>query len=168
MELHGRVWKLGDDVDTDVIVAGRYLHLSDPQELAKHCLEDVRPDFVTGVRPGDIVVGGRNFGCGSSREHAPLALKAAGASCVIAASFARIFYRNALNIGLPIFECPEAAADVKEGASVAVDTSAGKIIDLTTGKSYAASTFPPFIEELITCGGLISYIRRKLRQEGDS
>lgn len=168
MELRGRVWKLGDDVDTDVIIAGRYLHLSDPQELAKHCLEDVRPDFVTGVRPGDIVVGGRNFGCGSSREHAPLALKAAGASCVIAESFARIFYRNALNIGLPIFECPEAAAAVQEGAGVAVDTSAGKITDLTTGKSYAASPFPPFIEELIICGGLISYIRKKLRQEGDS
>ena len=134
MKLSGKVWKFGADVDTDAIIPARYLNTSDPQELAGHCMEDADPSFPARVRPGDIIVAGKNFGCGSSREHAPMAIKAAGVSCVIAGTFARIFYRNAFNIGLPIFESPEAAAEINEGDEVEVDAVSGLITDHTTGR----------------------------------
>ncbi len=162
MTITGRVWKYGDNVDTDVIIPARYLNISEPQELARHCLEDLDPAFAAGVRPGDIVVAGANLGCGSSREHAPLAIKAAGVACVVAESFARIFYRNAINIGLPILECPAAASAATAGQTLEIDLAEGSIRNLDTGESYRAAPYPPFMLDLIAAGGLIEYTRRKL------
>lgn len=159
MKLRGRIFKYGDNVDTDVIIPARYLNTSDASELARHCMEDIDAGFAAAARPGDIIVAGRNFGCGSSREHAPLAIKASGVSCVIAATFARIFYRNALNIGLPILECPEAAAAIAAGDNVAVDLGAGTIMDETTGMTFRAEPFPPFMQDLIAAGGLAAYMK---------
>ena len=161
MNAKGKVFKYGDNVDTDVIIPARYLNSSDPAELAIHCMEDIDRDFVKKVKPGDIVVALKNFGCGSSREHAPIALKASGVSCVIAATFARIFYRNSINIGLPILECPEAAEGIAAGDTVSVDFDSGIITDETTGKTYQAHPFPPFIKNIITSGGLMESISRK-------
>jgi len=158
----GRVWKYGDNVDTDVIIPARYLNDSNPAALAAHCMEDLDSTFATGVRKGDIVVAGANFGCGSSREHAPLAIKAAGVSCVIAASFARIFYRNAINIGLPILECPAAAAAAAKGDEIAVDYESGTVKNRSKGTTYAAAPFPPFLRKLIASGGLVEYERARL------
>ena len=172
MKLQGTVFKYGDNVDTDVIIPARYLNMSDARELARHCMEDLDAGFAEAVKPGDVIVAGRNFGCGSSREHAPLAIKASGVSCVIAATFARIFYRNALNIGLPILECPEAAAAMAAGDKVSVDLGEGLIADETTGQRFHAEPFPPFMQELIAAGGLAAYMRserlalRSLGEEG--
>ncbi len=162
MKAHGKVIKYGDNVDTDVIIPARYLNSSNPRELAAHCMEDLDPTFVKRVRAGDILVGGRNFGCGSSREHAPLAIKTSGIACVVAESFARIFYRNAINIGLPIIECPEAAKAISEGDEVEIDFAGGSIADLTTGKTYTAQPFPEFIQSIIEAGGLINAIEMNL------
>ncbi len=159
MQAQGRVHKYGDNVDTDVIIPARYLNTASHEELAKHCMEDIDPEFTQKVRPGDIVAGEKNFGCGSSREHAPIALKASGVSCVIAATFARIFYRNAINIGLPILECPEAAYGIADGNEVTVDFSTGTITDKTTGKTYRSEPFPPFIQNIIACGGLLKSLK---------
>ncbi len=164
MELQGKAWKYGDDIDTDVIIPARYLNTSDPQELAKHCLEDLDPQFKEKMTAGDLIVAGDNFGCGSSREHAPLAIKAAGVSCVIANSFARIFYRNALNIGLPILECPSAVIDISEGDEIKVDIDSGLIFNLSTEKKYQAVPFPDFMQELIQSGGLINYVRKQVKE----
>ena len=164
MRLHGTVFKYGDNVDTDVIIPARYLNTSDANELAAHCMEDIDPQFASKVQCGDILVAGRNFGCGSSREHAPLAIKACGVACVIAASFARIFYRNALNIGLPILECPAAAEAIGAGHKVTVDFVTGTIADETTGATFAAEPFPPFMQELIKAGGLANYMMLKSRK----
>ena len=161
MQAEGTVFKYGDNVDTDVIIPARHLLSSDPAVLAAHCMEDIDKDFVKQVQKGDMVVALNNFGCGSSREHAPLALKGAGVSCVIAKSFARIFYRNAINIGLPILECPEAAEEIAAGDRVSVDFDAGVITNLTQGKRYQAQPFPPFIQTIIRSGGLIAAIRQK-------
>lgn len=157
----GTVFKYGDNVDTDVIIPARYLNSSDPKELAQHCMEDIDADFVKNVSEGDIIVANKNFGCGSSREHAPLAIKAAGVSCVIAETFARIFYRNAINIGLPIIECPEAAKNIAAGHEVEVDFDSGKITDKTTGEVYQGQAFPPFMQKIIDSGGLVNYINQK-------
>jgi len=165
MRQGSKVWKYGDNVDTDVIVPARYLTTSDPAELASHCMEDLDASFVARVSPGDIMVAGENFGCGSSREHAPIAIKASGVSCVIAKSFARIFYRNAINIGLPILECADAAVEIHGGDSVEVDFESGLIRDLTSGKEYRAMPFPPFVRGIVEAGGLIPYISAKLRAE---
>ena len=154
----GKVFKFGDNVDTDVIIPARYLNSSDPKELAQHCMEDIDADFVKKVSPGDLIVATKNFGCGSSREHAPLAIKCAGVSCVIAETFARIFYRNAINIGLPIIECPEAAKAIESGHEVEVDFDSGVITDKTTGQSFTGQAFPPFMQKIITAGGLVNYI----------
>ena len=161
MKVSGKTHKYGDNVDTDVIIPARYLNTPDAQELAKHCMEDIDAGFAARVRPGEIMVAGRNFGCGSSREHAPLAIKACGVACVIAATFARIFYRNALNIGLPILECPEAAAAIKAGDTVSVDFDTGVITDETTGQTFRGEPFPPFMQELIAVGGLAAYRRAR-------
>ena len=157
----GTVFKYGDNVDTDVIIPARYLNSSDPKELATHCMEDIDKDFVKNVNQGDIIVANKNFGCGSSREHAPIAIKAAGVSCVIAETFARIFYRNAINIGLPIIECPEAAKAMKAGDEVKVDFDSGVITNITTGESFQGQAFPEFMQKLIACGGLVNYINEK-------
>ena len=161
MKAQGTVFKYGDNIDTDVIIPARYLNTQNPQELAAHCMEDIDKTFITRVQPGDIMVGGENFGCGSSREHAPLAIKTAGVSCVIAKSFARIFYRNAINIGFPILECPEAAEAIQNGDTVSVDFTTGKIEDETTGQTFQAAAFPPFIEEIIRHGGLLPYLKAR-------
>lgn len=161
MKAQGSVFKYGDNVDTDVIIPARYLNSSDPKELAQHCMEDIDKDFVNNVHEGDIIVADKNFGCGSSREHAPIAIKAAGVSCVIAETFARIFYRNSINIGLPILECPEAAKAIKAGDEVEVDFDNGVITDKTTGASFQAQPFPPFMQEIIKAEGLINYINQK-------
>lgn len=161
----GTVFKYGDNVDTDVIIPARYLNAPSPEDLAKHCMEDIDADFVNNVKPGDIMVGGANFGCGSSREHAPISIRAAGISCVIAESFARIFYRNAINIGFPILECPEAAKKIKSGDIVSVDFSSGVITDETTGETFKAAAFPEFINGIIDNGGLLSYVKRKQEAE---
>ena len=158
MEAKGYAIKYGDNVDTDVIIPARYLNSSDPAELALHCMEDIDKDFVNKVKKGDIMVGGKNFGCGSSREHAPIAIKASGISCVIAETFARLFYRNSINIGLPIMECPEASREIKEGDEVEVDFDSGIITDKTTGKTYKGQAFPPFMQKIINAEGLINYI----------
>ncbi len=162
MKIRGKVYKYGDDVNTDVIMPARYLNVYDHAELAQHCMEDLDPDFLKMVKPGDIIVAGTNFGCGSSREHAPLAIKAAGISCVIAKSFARIFYRNALNIGLPIQECEEAVAKTKAGNTLEVDLSTGKIVNVTRGLTFKAKPYPDFMLKLIESGGLIEYTKRKI------
>ena len=161
MKVSGKTHKYGDNVDTDVIIPARYLNTPDAQELAKHCMEDIDAGFAARVRPGEIMIAGRNFGCGSSREHAPLAIKACGVACVIAATFARIFYRNALNIGLPILECPEAAVAIKAGDTVSVDFDTGVITDETTGQTFRGEPFPPFMQELIAAGGLAAYRRAR-------
>ena len=161
MNAKGKVFKYGDNVDTDVIIPARYLNSSDPAELATHCMEDIDKDFVKNVNKGDIIVADKNFGCGSSREHAPIAIKAAGVSCVIAQTFARIFYRNAINIGLPIIECPEAAAAIKAGDEVSVDFDSGIITDITTGKTFEGQAFPEFMQRIIKAEGLINYINEK-------
>ena len=153
--------KYGNDIDTDVIIPARYLNTSAPEELAAHCMEDIDPMFAGRVRHGDIIVAGRNFGCGSSREHAPLAIKASGISCVVAESFARIFYRNALNIGLPILECPAAANSISAGDEVSVNLGTGEIVDITTGRTFRAEPFPPFMMELIAAGGLAAYLKAR-------
>ncbi len=161
MQAEGKVFKYGDNVDTDVIIPARYLNSSDPAELAQHCMEDIDKEFVKKVQKGDIIVADKNFGCGSSREHAPIAIKAAGVSCVIAATFARIFYRNAINIGLPIIECPEAAEDIEAGDDVKVDFDTGIITDVTKGRQYRGQAFPPFMQKIITAGGLVNYINEQ-------
>ena len=158
MNAKGTVIKYGDNIDRDVIIPARYLNTSLPEELAKHCMEDIDADFVNKVQNGDIMVGGANFGCGSSREHAPIAIKASGISCVIAESFARIFFRNSLNIGLPILECPEAAKDIESGDVVSINFDTGVITNETKNKQYQATAFPPFMQELINAGGLVKYI----------
>ena len=162
MTAQGRVHTYGDNVDTDVIIPARYLNTSSHEELAAHCMEDIDKDFVSRVRTGDILVARKNFGCGSSREHAPIAIKASGISCVIASTFARIFYRNAINIGLAILECDEAARDIQAGDEVKVDFDTGLITNLTTGKTYQAEPFPPFIQNIIQKGGLLASIQDRL------
>ncbi len=162
MILKGKVHKYGADVNTDVIIPARYLNVSDSDELAKHCMEDIDKDFLNEMQPGDIIMATTNFGCGSSREHAPLAIKAAGVSCVIAESFARIFFRNAINIGLPLLECVEAVADTGAGDLLEVDLASGKIKNLTKGKTYTAEPYPDFMAELISAGGLIEYTIKRL------
>lgn len=160
MTVHGRVHKYGSDVDTDVIIPARYLNTASAQELAKHCMEDLDRDFVKNVQKGDIIVAEDNFGCGSSREHAPLAIKTSGISLVIANSFARIFYRNAINIGLPILECPDAVAEIAAGDVVSCDLSKGTITNETTGKTFTAQPFPPFIQAIIDAGGLLASLKK--------
>lgn len=157
----GFVHQYGDNVDTDVIIPARYLNSSDPKELATHCMEDIDKEFVNKVKAGDIMVAHKNFGCGSSREHAPIAIKASGISCVIAETFARIFYRNAINIGLPIVECPEASREIAAGHEVEVDFDSGIITDVTTGKTYQGQAFPPFMQQIIDAGGLVNHINKK-------
>ena len=161
MEAKGKVLKYGDNVDTDVIIPARYLAIQDKKELASHCMEDIDADFVKKVRTGDIMVAGKNFGCGSSREHAPIVIKESGISCVIADTFARIFFRNAINIGLPIIECKEASEGINEGDEVAIDFDSGKIQDLTTGRTYQGEPFPPFMQGIIDAGGLVNYINKE-------
>jgi 3-isopropylmalate dehydratase small subunit len=161
MKYEGRVWKFGDDVDTDMIIAARYCNVSDGATLAKHAFADGRPEFASSVSPGDVIVGGRNFGCGSSREHAPIAIKAAGVPVIIAKSFARIFYRNAFNIGLPLLESAEAVDDIRDGDRLLVDLAAGRIENLTRKRSYRIRPIPPFMEKLIRQGGLVEYIRKE-------
>ncbi len=161
MKLSGKVWKYGANVDTDAIIPARYLNVSAPEELARHCMEDVDPEFAQKVQPGDIVVATTNFGCGSSREHAPLAIKAAGVSCIIAHTFARIFYRNAINIGLPILECAAAEA-IEAGQTLEVDLETGTIRNLNTGQTFQAEPYPEFMMGIIQAGGLVEYTRREL------
>ncbi len=163
MQTEGKVFKYSDNVDTDVIIPARYLNTSNAKELAEHCMEDIDGEFVRFVKKGDIIVAGQNFGCGSSREHAPIAIMACGVGCVIAKSFARIFYRNAINIGLPILECSEAADEICAGHLVNVNFDTGLITDLTTGKTYSAPPFPKFIQNIISSGGLLAAIKN----EGD-
>ena len=158
MEVRGKVFKYGDNVDTDVIIPARFLNSSDPAELATHCMEDIDKDFIHKVQKGDIIVAKKNFGCGSSREHAPIAIKATGVSCVIAETFARIFYRNAINIGLPIIECPEASKGIEAGDEVEVDFDSGIIYNCTKGTQYKGQAFPEFMQKIIQSGGLIPYI----------
>ena len=159
MKAQGKVFKYGDNVDTDVIIPARYLNIPDMKELSAHCMEDIDQNFIKQVQEGDMIVAGNNFGCGSSREHAPATIKAAGVSCVIANSFARIFYRNSINIGLAIVECPEAVAGISKGDQVSVDFITGKIINHTTGKTFQAEPFPPFLQEIIDKGGLLNSIK---------
>lgn len=161
MKAQGTVIKYGDNIDTDVIIPARYLNTSDPDELATHCMEDIDTEFVNKVKPGDIMVGGANFGCGSSREHAPIAIKASGIACVIAKDFARIFYRNSINIGLPILECAEASEDIEAGDDVSIDFDTGIITNNTKNKTYRAVAFPPFMQDIINNGGLIARIKNK-------
>ncbi len=163
MKLKGKAWKFGDDVNTDLIIPARYLNTSDPKELASHCMEDADNDFVKKISEGDIIVGGRNFGCGSSREHAPISIKHCGISCVIAESFARIFFRNSINMGLPIFECKEAAKAIKEGDEIEVDADKGEIKNLTNNQTYTAKPLPEFIQNLIKAGGLMEYVKKELK-----
>ncbi|NOY52871.1 MAG: 3-isopropylmalate dehydratase small subunit [Deltaproteobacteria bacterium] len=162
MQIKGKGWKFGRDVDTDQIIPARYLNTSDPQELAKHCMEDADPEFMNRMTPGDLIVAEKNFGCGSSREHAPIAIKAAGVSAVIAKSFARIFYRNAFNMGLPIFESEEAVAGISEGDEIEVEMETGVIRNRTTGREFASVSVPPFMQELIAAGGLMAYVKQKI------
>ena len=159
MKAKGRVFKYGDNVDTDVIIPARYLNTSDPKELAAHCMEDIDKEFTEKVQKGDIIVANKNFGCGSSREHAPIAIKESGVSCVIASTFARIFYRNAINIGLPIIECDEASKEIKSGDRLEINFSTGIIKNLTTNKNYQGEPFPEFMQKIINSNGLIGYIK---------
>lgn len=163
MKANGTVLKYGDNVDTDVIIPARYLNSFDAKELASHAMVDIDPTFVERLKPGDIMVAGKNFGCGSSREHAPLALKTAGVSCVIAKSFARIFYRNSINIGFPILECDDAAGDIEEGDQVEIDFDSGKIYNQTKNKEYQAQPFPEFLQNMIKANGLVNYVNEKKR-----
>jgi len=162
--LRAKAWKYGDNLDTDGIIPARYLSSSDPAFLAQHCMEDVDADFVKKAEEGDFIIGGRNFGCGSSREHAPIAIKAAGISCVIAKSFARIFYRNSFNMGLPILDCPEAVDGISDGDEIEVNLSEGVIRNLSTGKEFRAKPIPPFMQELIDAGGLINYAQSRIKE----
>lgn len=164
MSISGRAWKFGDDIDTDAIIPARYLNTSDAASLAAHCMEDADPQFTQKIKAGDIIVAGKNFGCGSSREHAPIAIKGAGISCVIAASFARIFYRNAFNMGLPILECPEAAAAIQTGDELQVDLDRGVILNRTRQETYEAQPIPPFMQRLLAAGGLIPYVREQMSE----
>jgi len=161
MKIEGRIWKFGSNVDTDAIIPARYLNLTDAGELAKHVMEDERPEFINEVKKGDILLAEKNFGCGSSREHAPLALKAAGISCIIAESFARIFYRNGFNQGLPLLESYEASKKIQDGNLVQVDLTSGEIFDVTQQKKFSAKPIPPFMQELVKDGGLIPHLRKK-------
>ena len=162
MNLYGKAWKFGDNVDTDQIIPARYVVTSDPEELGSHCMEDADPEFAKKVRVGDVLVGLRNFGCGSSREHAPISIKAAGVSAVIAKSFARIFYRNSINLGLPLFECPEAADRIEQGDDLELSPSTGEIKNLTKGETYRAQPLPEFAREIMAAGGLMKYVARKV------
>ncbi|MEW6660816.1 MAG: 3-isopropylmalate dehydratase small subunit [Bacillota bacterium] len=166
MKITGRVWKFGHDVDTDAIIPARYMNTFDPAEMARHCMEDADPAFASKVQKGDIIVAGKNFGCGSSREHAPIAIKAAGVSCVVAQSFARIFYRNSFNIGLPIFESPAAAEAVQEGDVLEIDATSGLITNLTRNEKYQATPFPEFMQQLIAAGGLMNYVAERVKKVG--
>ncbi|MBS3978009.1 MAG: 3-isopropylmalate dehydratase small subunit [Syntrophomonadaceae bacterium] len=166
MKITGRVWKFGHDVDTDAIIPARYMNTIDPAEMARHCMEDADPTFAAKVQKGDIIVAGKNFGCGSSREHAPIALKAAGVSCVVAQSFARIFYRNSFNIGLPIFESPAASAAIQEGDLLEIDAATGIITNLSKNEKYQASPFPEFMQQLIAAGGLMNYVAERMKKNG--
>ncbi|MBM7853889.1 3-isopropylmalate dehydratase small subunit [Desulfohalotomaculum tongense] len=166
MKLKGTAWKFGSDIDTDVIIPARHLNTSDPAELAKHCMEDADPEFAAKISAGDVIVAGKNFGCGSSREHAPIAIKAAGISCVIAKSFARIFYRNAFNIGLPIFECAEAAEKVQPGDRLEIDADSGLIKNITRDETYRATPVPEFMQQIIAAGGLINYVSKRVKNNG--
>jgi 3-isopropylmalate/(R)-2-methylmalate dehydratase small subunit len=161
MIFKGKVWKFGDNIDTDAIIPARYLTTSDPQKLAAHCMEDADPNFIAKMRPGDIILGGENFGCGSSREHAPISIKAVGVSCVIAKSFARIFYRNSFNMGLPIFESQELANAINDGEEITVDSAQGIITVTSSNRIFTISPIPPFMEELIADGGLMKHISQK-------
>lgn len=161
MILKGKAWKYSDDVNTDEIIPARYLNTSDPQELASHCMEDIDPDFMKKISVGDIIVAGKNFGCGSSREHAPLAIKVAGISCVIAKSFARIFFRNSINIGLPILECEEAASKIQENDQIEIDLTTGAITNITKNETYQAKPFPEFMQKIISSGGLMNYVMNR-------
>jgi 3-isopropylmalate/(R)-2-methylmalate dehydratase small subunit len=161
----GAAWKYGDNVDTDAIIPARYLNTTAPEELARHCMEDIDPDFATQVQPGDMIVAGENFGCGSSREHAPLAIKGANVSCIIAKSYARIFYRNAINIGLPILECGQAVDQTEKGDVLSVDLDTGRITNARTGRTYETPPFPAFVTEIIQAGGLVAYTRRRLQAQ---
>ena len=162
MILKGKVYKYGADVNTDVIIPARYLNVSEPAKLAAHCMEDIDKDFIKTIKPGDIIMATSNFGCGSSREHAPIAIKAAGVSCVIAETFARIFFRNAINIGLPLLECPEAVKNTNSGDILEVDLDKGKIKNVTSGKTFTAAPYPAFMSELIAAGGLVEYTKKRL------
>ncbi len=162
MKAQGKVWKFGNDIDTDVIIPARYLNTSDPKELARHCMEDADPDFAGKVKKGDIIVAGKNFGCGSSREHAPICIKEAGIQCVVAPSFARIFFRNAFNTGLPIVECREASEKIQEGDQVCIDFESGTIENLTRNETYQAQPIPEFMRTLLNAGGLMKYVTTKL------
>jgi len=164
MIIKGRVWRFGDNIDTDAIIPARYLNTSDPKELAAHVMEDADKDFPKKVKEGDIIVAGKNFGCGSSREHAPIAIKAAGIKAVVAESFARIFYRNAFNIGLPIFESPEVSKKIKEGDTIEIDAGSGLIKNLTTNEQLKAEPIPEFMQELITAGGLVEWAKRRIKR----
>ena len=164
MKLEGRIWKFGSDIDTDAIIPARYLNQSDPKELAKHAMEDERPEFIKEVREGDILLADKNFGCGSSREHAPIALKTAGISCIVAKSFARIFFRNSFNLGLPLLESQEAFDSIQDGDRVQIDLNTGEIFDLTLNKKFSATPIPPFMQELLQDGGLIPHLRKKEKQ----
>lgn len=163
MALRGRVHRYGDHIDTDIIIAARYLNTTDPAELAKHCMEDAGDQFTARVQPGDFIVAGENFGCGSSREHAPIAIKACGVSAVIAKSFARIFFRNAINVGLPILESPEAAEAAQTGDELEIDLETGTIRNITRGATYQAEPFPPFLREIIDAGGLVQYVQTRVQ-----
>ncbi len=166
MKFSGKVWKFGDNVNTDEILAARYLVTTDPEEMGRHLMEDIRPGFSGEVSPGDIIVAGGNFGCGSSREHAPLAIKGAGIAAVVAAGYARIFYRNAFNMGLPIFESPEAAAALAEGARIEIDADTGAITETASGQVFPAQPVPPFMQDLIRAGGLINYLAGRSADSG--
>jgi 3-isopropylmalate dehydratase small subunit len=165
MRLRAKAWKFGDDVDTDAIIPARYLNTTDAKLLASHCMEDAEPEFASGVKPGDIIAAGKNFGCGSSREHAPIAIKAAGVGCVIAHSFARIFYRNAFNTGLPILECPEGAERIRTGDELGIDFDSGIIENYTRDETYRAEAIPPFMQKLLAAGGLMEYVREQAAGE---
>jgi 3-isopropylmalate dehydratase small subunit len=167
MKLKGKTWKFGNDVDTDAIIPARYLNTTDAKELAAHCMEDVDPEFASRVKPGDIIAAGKNFGCGSSREHAPIAIKAAGVGCVVAHSFARIFYRNAFNMGLPILECPEGAERIQTEDELEIDLDSGVIDNHTRKETYRARPIPPFMQKLIEAGGLMEYVREHIAESED-
>lgn len=166
MKFKGKVHKYGDNIDTDAIIPARYLNISNSEELARHCLEGLDGEFVKKMRPGDMIVAGANFGCGSSREHAPMAIKAAGVSCVIAESFARIFFRNALNIGLPVLECPQAVKETESGDLLEVELSTGEVHNLTRHKAFQAKPYPEFMQELISAGGLVEYTKKRIETRG--
>ncbi len=160
--MKGKCWKFGNNINTDEIIPARYLNTTDTKELASHCMEDADPGFMKNAKPNDVIVAGENFGCGSSREHAPIAIKAAGMSCVVAKSFARIFFRNAINIGLPIFECPEAVEQIKEGDEIEVNLATGEILNNTSSKRFKFEPFPPEMQEIIKSGGLMNFVKRKM------